>query len=409
MRKHNFLGIDFSTGQVNIFALTRHWGRITAKGHWQLDPAEIQSSLASLCQELTDKEPPTAVVGLSRRQLIYRELTLPPLQKSALEDAIGYQLVEKSPYEPNQIKFAYKLQEIPEGWQVEAIAVPIGELERIKMLLDQAGFSKITFAPSSQAMGLLAKRGELVGRVGQDLQLGLGDSLWGRDLPLTGEDQLSGELAKTLSYLEGTGSQKLTVKLAGHKTDWQPTLAGESLGPHQIVAAGLALAGARGQTLELKRVGQKQDYWFKNPYLVAGICLWLGLGISASLLSRALRVAQEELTGREAQRREVKVELPWKRTQSELEQILPQNPPEDQLEVLRQLALAPGAKEGYLTLTISQGEVKELVALGPQATEFLRRLKSGPLSALTLEGPITTEEGKERFTLTGPVEVRDED
>jgi hypothetical protein len=412
-----YLGIDFQE-QTQLFALKRRWGRLKPQGHWQVAEEELSCLLASICQELTDKEPPTVVVGLPRRQVIYREFTLPPLKKSALAQAVGYQLVDKSPFEPDQIKFAYQVREIPEGWQTEAIAVPVLELSRISSLLQKAGFRKISFALSSQAMAGLAGKGDyLVGRVGHQLELGLASSWWGRDLPLPEDpaqrqEQLDRELERTVSYLEGQTGRKLQPLLSGEgHSSFQPALAGQRLKTAQFVAAGLALSGAKGRTLQLCELGQKQDSWLKNPYLAVPLCLWLALGAASGYLALSVRQQKHQLAQVEpaAENAQTLADRDWEKTRRELERLLPSCPPAVQLSVLRQLALSRGPGEGYISLAISQGEVKELSAVGPKATDFIRRLKTGPLSALSLEGPIVEEEGKERFTLTGPLEADYED
>ncbi|HQD40949.1 MAG TPA: hypothetical protein PLC26_10560, partial [Bacillota bacterium] len=83
-------------------------------------------------------------------------------------------------------------------------------------------------------------------------------------------------------------------------------------------------------------------------------------------------------------------------------------PPQLHLSVLRQLASAPEGEDEYLSLTVTEGEVKELVARSPKATDFIKRLKGGPLASLTLTGPIVESNGKEQFTLTGKVERENE-
>lgn len=416
--KKIFLGIDFSEGQIQLSAIRGHWGRLTSLGHWQLEDTlgKTQEALASICQELTEKEAPVAVVGLSRRQVIYREFTLPPLKKSAIPQAVGYQLVEKSPFEPDQIKFAYRLKEIPAGWQVEALAVPIRELDSLSSLLSEAGFSQILFAPSSQAMAQLAGKGDfVVGRVGKELELGLADSWWGRDLPLPAhstQEYLDEELKRTLAFLEGQTGRKLKLRLAGHSEHgWQPIWQGQSLNSCQLVAVGLALLGARGQTLELKAVGAREESWFQNPYLLVPICLWLAVAATACYLGLSLRTTRQQLAQVETQLPAEKVQSPvrWDEMRQELSRLRPNSPPQVPLLVLRQLALAPEPGEGYLSLTISQGEVKELSTIGPEATDFIKRIATGPLSALSLEGPIVKEEGQEKFTLAGPVEAHHED
>lgn len=396
-----FLGLDFEKQRVNLFALEKKLWRKRVLGSWQVAREDLATELAAICQTLPEE--PTLVVGLSRKQLIYRTLTLPPMPSSALPDAIGYQLVEQSPLQLEEIRYAYRAESNKEGWQIEAVAVAAGELERIKSLLEPQGFAQILFAPSSQALAAFAKEGELVGRKGEDLQLGLPGSFWGRDLALLPDLDLDQELAETVSYLEGSFNQKLTVKLA--PDSWQPRLEAP-LKERELVAAGLAFLGAQREVPQFLGIGEERREWLTSPLSIAVLSLWLILGLFAAYGSLSLKRVEKELA-QQANTAATYEDRTWQDLEKELNANLPRYSPQLPLSVLRQMALSLEEGEGYLSLVYLEGEIQELTAKTPLATDLIMRLQLGPLSRLTLEGPITKDEDLERFSLRGPVEVSD--
>ncbi len=407
-----FLGVDFAPDEIRICAVSRKWGRLQVEGYWRRKAAtdqERQDCLAAVCQELSERGL-SAVAGLPRGDVLYREFTLPPLAKSAVCQAVGYQLLERSPFEAQQLRFAYQLKEIPSGWQVQALAVPREELERLSTIFSRAGCGRIAFVPSGHAMALLAGRDCLAGRAEESLELGLADSWWGRDLPLAGSqsqrrEQIAAETEKTLSFLEAQTGRKLKLRLAG-SGDWQPALAGRRLEPSQFLAAALAAAGAQGKTVALRAVGEKENSWPANPFLVASLCLWLAVAAASCRFAMGLRSAQSRLAELEARQTTQSAQV--KPADAKYLDLL-SAPPQGQLQVLRQLSLAAEGGESYHSLVMAQGRVKGLEASGQDATSFIRRLRRGPLERLSLAGPIVQDQGKESFTLSGPVEARADD
>ena len=403
-----FLGIHFAPGEIRALALRKTFGWLSWDGFWQGKAAsdeEAGSFLQAICREI-DCPNLKVVVGLSRQEVVYREFTLPPLKKSAIPGAVGLQLVERTPFELGQFKFAYRLEKVSAGWQAEALAVSNGTLDRYTALLEEAGFAEIAFVPAAHALALLAGRGDyLVGLPGETLQLGLADSWWSREISPDPEDSRQLELQKTLQFLEGQRGRKPQVLLAG-EGGWRPLLAGELLEPPQFLAGALAYAGAKGKTVTFRSGEEEERGFFAEPLAAVFLSLWLILALFASFFSLKLREAEEvQLAQRHVPQAGESQELD--KAAKELGKLLNQ-PPQLHLSVLRQLASAPEGEDEYLSLTVTEGEVKELVARSPKATDFIKRLKGGPLASLTLTGPIVESNGKEQFTLTGKVERENE-
>ena len=219
------------------------------------------SFLQAICREI-DCPNLKVVVGLSRQEVVYREFTLPPLKKSAIPGAVGLQLVERTPFELGQFKFAYRLEKVSAGWQAEALAVSNGTLDRYTALLEEAGFAEIAFVPAAHALALLAGRGDyLVGLPGETLQLGLADSWWSREISPDPEDSRQLELQKTLQFLEGQRGRKPQVLLAGEGL--AATCRG-ALSP-QFLAGALAYAGAKGKTVTFAAARKRKGAFCRAP------------------------------------------------------------------------------------------------------------------------------------------------